>query len=128
MNTISKMAAITLVIATTGLTSANASASWEGKGEACQRGKHAESGMQMKMHKKMHHQKPALNLTADQAKTLVSAKLIMKGNDRLTVGEVTEKDSDTFIVNIVTVDNSLVKQVEVDKNKGLPHRPHRGKR
>lgn len=126
MNKLSKITAITLIAATTGLTSMSSIASWGEKGKSCQRGNHGESSMQMNMHKKGHQkghqQQRDLNLTAEQAKTLVSAKLIMKGNERLKAGNVTEKDSDTYLVDIVTVDNSLVKQIEVDKNKGLPHR------
>ncbi|MCG8069205.1 MAG: hypothetical protein JAY84_15225, partial [Candidatus Thiodiazotropha taylori] len=53
-------------------------------------------------------------------KTLVSARLIMRGNDRLKVGQVTEKDDDTYLLDIVTVDNSLVRQIEVDRDNGLP--------
>ena len=61
-----------------------------------------------------------LDLNIEQAKTLVQARLIMRGNDRLKVGKVTKKDDDTFLVDIVTVDDSLVRQVEVDRENGLP--------
>lgn len=59
-----------------------------------------------------------LNLSIDQIRTLTEARLIMQGNERLKVGEVIEKDENTFTVQIVTVDGSLVREVEVDKNKG----------
>jgi hypothetical protein len=62
-----------------------------------------------------------LDLSADEAKTLVAARLIMRGNDRLKVGQVTEQDENTYLVDIVTVDDSLVRQVTVDRNNGLPH-------
>jgi hypothetical protein len=47
----------------------------------------------------------------------------MRGNDRLKVGQVAEKDKDTYVVDIVTVDDSLVRQVEVDRDNGLPRGP-----
>ncbi|MDX2141969.1 MAG: hypothetical protein SFV19_01325 [Rhodospirillaceae bacterium] len=63
-----------------------------------------------------------LNLTADQAKKLAEATLIMGGNPRLKVGAVKEKDADTYVVDIVTVDNSLVTRREIDKHTGRPSR------
>jgi hypothetical protein len=63
-----------------------------------------------------------LNLTADQVKTLAEARLIMQGNPRLKVGDVTEKDKDTYTVDIVTVDNSLVLSRDIDKHTGRQHR------
>jgi hypothetical protein len=65
-------------------------------------------------------------LTAEQAKTLVAARLIMHGNVRLKAGQVTTNDEENYLVDIVTIDNSLVSQVEVDRNKGLPRGPFRG--
>ncbi|MBL8644136.1 MAG: hypothetical protein JNK21_09385 [Rhodospirillaceae bacterium] len=59
-----------------------------------------------------------LNLTADQVKKLAEARLILQGNPRLKVGDVKEKDKDTYTVSIVTVDNSLVLARDVDKHTG----------
>jgi hypothetical protein len=59
-----------------------------------------------------------LGLTADQAGTLISAQLIMQGNDRLKVGGVVSQGEDTYVVDIVTVDDSLVMQIEVDRDSG----------
>ena len=59
-----------------------------------------------------------LDLTADQAGTLISAQLIMQGNDRLKVGGVVSQGEDTYVVDIVTVDDSLVMQIEVDRDSG----------
>jgi hypothetical protein len=59
-----------------------------------------------------------LNLTAAQVKTLAEARLIVAGNPRLKVGAVKEKDRDTYTVDIVTADNSLVLQREVDRHTG----------
>ena len=59
-----------------------------------------------------------LELTADEAGTLVSAQLIMQGNDRLKVGGVVSQGEDTYAVDIVTVDDSLVMQIEIDRDSG----------
>lgn len=59
-----------------------------------------------------------LNLSADQVKKLAEARLIMMGNPRLKIGAVKEKDAETYVVDIVTVDNSLVAQREFDKDSG----------
>lgn len=63
-----------------------------------------------------------LNLSADQVKTLAEARLIMTGNPNLKVGAVKAKDSDTYTVDIVTADNSLVLQREIDKHSGRASR------
>jgi hypothetical protein len=59
-----------------------------------------------------------LNLSADQVKKLAEARLIMSGNPNLKVGSVKAKDADTYTVDIVTADNSLVLQREIDKHTG----------
>jgi hypothetical protein len=42
----------------------------------------------------------------------------MRGNSRLKVGEVKEKDNDTVTVDIVTKDNSLVQRYQVNRHIG----------
>jgi len=42
----------------------------------------------------------------------------MQGNDRLKVGGVVSQGEDTYVVDIVTVDDSLVMQIEVDRDSG----------
>ncbi len=59
-----------------------------------------------------------LKLTAAKVKTLLEAKLIRHGNERLKVGRVVEKDAKTITAEIVTVDGSLVQALEVDKATG----------
>ena len=59
-----------------------------------------------------------LELTADEAGTLVSAQLILQGNDRLKVGGVVSQGEDTYVVDVVTVDDSLVMQIEIDRDTG----------
>ena len=66
-----------------------------------------------------------LSLTADQAKKLAEARLIMHGNPHLKVGAVKEKDADTITVDIVAADNSLVSQQVIDRHTGRPQRATR---
>ncbi len=55
--------------------------------------------------------------TADVTK-LVERHLALHGNDRLKVGPVTEKDANTIVADIVTVDESLVWRFEFDRATG----------
>ncbi len=59
-----------------------------------------------------------LDLTGEQAGTLVAAQLIMQGNDRLKVGAVSSQGEDTYIVDVVTLEDSLVMQIEIDRDTG----------
>jgi len=61
----------------------------------------------------------ALNLTADDVKARVERWLAWRGNPRLKVGEVKEKDADTITADIVTKDNSLVQRFIVDRHTGF---------
>ena len=60
----------------------------------------------------------ALNLTTDDVKARVERWLAFRGNARLKVGEVKEKDADTITADIVTKDNSLVQRFIVDRHTG----------
>jgi hypothetical protein len=60
----------------------------------------------------------ALNLTTDDVKARVERWLSFRGNARLKVGEVKEKDADTITADIVTKDNSLVQRFIVDRHTG----------
>lgn len=130
MNKIAKYSSITIIVAATGLTALGASAGWGDYRGNCDR---AEMGdrhtMMMKRMKKSGLMADRdLNLTSDEARTLVEARLIMRGNDRLKVGQVSEKDEETYLIDIVTVDDSLVRQIEVDRDNGLPRGPFGPKR
>ncbi|MGE3936480.1 MAG: hypothetical protein AB7F67_24665 [Rhodospirillaceae bacterium] len=55
-------------------------------------------------------------LTLDEVKRIVDAHLAWLRNDRLRVGNVTEKDADTATVEIVTKEGGvLVSRIEVDR-------------
>lgn len=51
---------------------------------------------------------PSQDLDEDDVRTLIGRHLEWRGNPRLKVGNVKDKDSDTIIAEIVTVDGSLV--------------------
>ena len=131
MNKIIKISAIAVTVTTLGLASLTAVASrGEHKGDGeCQMGQFAQmmgkgSGGGMGSHQgyaKGFKMDRALDLSAAEVKTLVEARLIMRGNDRLKVGKVSQKNDQTFVVDIVTIDDSLVRQIEVDSNNGLRH-------
>lgn len=59
-----------------------------------------------------------LDLTVEQARTLAESRLILAGNDRLKVGSVEAIDDETIVVEIVTVDDSLVVRREIDRDTG----------
>lgn len=117
MNKIAKITAITVTAAAIGLGAANAS----GWGERCDRFERGAQGpgAHAMMFQHRGKQRADLDLTAEQVKTLAEARLIMRGNERLKVGEVTEQDENTYLVQIVTVDGSLVQEVAVDKHQGF---------
>lgn len=71
-----------------------------------------------------HGQAQALDkpLTVDDVRTHMESRLKWRGNDRLKVGEVKDLDDKTIVAEIVTVDNSLVETIKIDKATGRPTR------
>ena len=130
MNKAAKYTVVSVVVIAAGLAAVGANAGWKEHRRHCdfagKAGGPAKEMMQKGQPGRFTDRK--LDLSAEEAKTLVEAKLIMRGNDRLKVGQAIEKDQDTYVVDIVTVDNSLVRQVEVDRDKGLPRGPMGSKR
>ena len=126
MNKLVKITAITVTTAVIGLSTLSAVASWGERGEGCEHKgqRHAEKHGEYKGKRGKHGYSAHrdLNLTMDQAKTLVEAKLIMRGKTELKVGNATQKDDDTFLIDLVAADNTVVRQIEIDKSKG----PRRG--
>lgn len=53
-------------------------------------------------------------LTADQVKTVIAGRLVMMRSD-LRVGKVTEKDANTYDVELLKPDNSVAEHALVDK-------------
>ena len=60
----------------------------------------------------------ATPLTVDDVRANFEQHLQRRGNDRLKVGAVTEQDDKTIVVEIVTVDDSLVRKIQIDKATG----------
>ncbi len=126
MNKLSKIAIITTLAGITGFAAINANA---GPGRYGYYGNCNQGSMQNGMYKyskkgfkNSRRVQRDLNLSEEEIKTLVQAKLIMRGNDRLKVGKITAKDDTTYSVQIVTVDDSLVREIEIDRNTGRPVR------
>ncbi len=65
---------------------------------------------------------PAKDLSVDDVRARIERSLKWHGNERLKVGEVKELDDDTIVAEIVTLDDSLVDRLEVDRHTGSMHR------
>jgi hypothetical protein len=65
-----------------------------------------------------HRVVPQQHLSTDDVRHFFDHRLERHGNKRLTVGEVTQADDDTIVVEITTVDGSLVHRLEVDRHTG----------
>ncbi len=61
---------------------------------------------------------PSMDLSASDVRHFFEHRLEMHGNKRLKVGEVKEVDDDKVVVDITTVDDSLVRRLEVDRHTG----------
>lgn len=57
-------------------------------------------------------------LTVEDVRANLQAHLDRQGNDRLKVGKIVETNDKTIAAEIVTIDNSLVHKIEVDKTTG----------
>ena len=64
-------------------------------------------------------QQQDLKLTTDDVKTRMERWLAIRDNPRLKLGDVKEKDADTITADIVTVDNSLVQRIDVNRHTGV---------
>jgi hypothetical protein len=63
------------------------------------------------------HVVPTLNLSVDDVRGYLTARLDRLNNKRLKLGEVKADDS-TITADVVTVDNSLVQRLKVDRRTG----------
>ncbi len=78
------------------------------------RGMMGRGPMGMMMGRRMTDRK----LDAAEVKRILDGRLAWQGNKRLKVGTVTEKDDNTVIAEIQTVDGSLVAKWTVDRATG----------
>lgn len=60
-----------------------------------------------------------LKLSTENVKTYLDRWISWQGNPRLKVGDVTEKDADTIVADIVTKDNSLVQRFAINRHSGF---------
>jgi hypothetical protein len=58
------------------------------------------------------------DLEPEDVKARMERWLAMQGNDRLKLGKIEAVDDDTITVEIVTVDDSLVQKLAVDRHSG----------
>ena len=61
---------------------------------------------------------PSTHLSTDDVRHFLEHRLARRGNERLKVGEVKEEGQDSIIADIVTVDDSLVERLKVDRHTG----------
>lgn len=61
---------------------------------------------------------PRMNLSVDDVRYHLEQRLERLGNERLKVGSVKEKDKETIVADVVTVDDSLVQAIEVNRQTG----------
>ncbi len=133
MNRLAKITVVSVIASMAGVASVNANANWDGQRGYCNQSG-MTNGMPMRMNQKGRKghkgrfMQQDLDLSIDEAKILMQARLIRHGNDRLKVGSVTEKDATTYLVKIVTLDDSLVREMEIDRNTGRPVGAGRGAR
>jgi hypothetical protein len=59
-----------------------------------------------------------LKLTIDDVKTRFERWLVWRGNSRLKLGDIKDKDTDTIVADIVTRDNSLVERFSINRHTG----------
>lgn len=65
---------------------------------------------------------PIQHLSVDDVSHFFRHRLERRGNKRLKLGEVVQRDEDTITAQIVTVDGSLVEVFEVDRHSGKAKR------
>jgi hypothetical protein len=61
---------------------------------------------------------PAEGITVERARTMLEGVLAWHGNPRLKLGTVEEQNEDTIVAEILTVDNSLVQRLAIDRATG----------
>jgi len=62
---------------------------------------------------------PPINLSVADVKSYMERWVAATGNPRLQLGKVAEKDDDTITADIVTKDDSLVQEFEVNRHTGF---------
>lgn len=63
------------------------------------------------------HVKPMMNLTVEDVRGYLARQLDRLNNKRLKIGDV-KSDTGTITADVVTIDNSLVQRLTVDRRTG----------
>jgi hypothetical protein len=58
------------------------------------------------------------DFSAEQVRDILEGHIAWTGNKRLKVGSVEQKDEESYVAEIVTVDDSLVQRLEVNRSTG----------
>ena len=61
---------------------------------------------------------PAEGITVERARTMLEGALAWHGNPRLKLGTVEQQNEDTVVAEILTVDDSLVQRLAIDRATG----------
>jgi hypothetical protein len=61
---------------------------------------------------------PAEGITVERARIMLEGVLAWHGNPRLKLGTVEEQNEDTILAEILTVDDSLVQRLAIDRATG----------
>jgi hypothetical protein len=61
---------------------------------------------------------PAEGITVERTRAMLEGVLAWHGNPRLKLGTVEEQDDDTIVAEILTVDDSLVQRLAIDRATG----------
>jgi hypothetical protein len=61
---------------------------------------------------------PAEGITVERARTMLEGALAWHGNPRLQLGTVEEQNESTIVAEILTVDDSLVQRLAIDRATG----------
>jgi hypothetical protein len=61
---------------------------------------------------------PAEGITVERARVILEGVLAWHGNPRLKLGTVEERNEDTIVAEILTVDDSLVQRLAIDRATG----------
>jgi hypothetical protein len=61
---------------------------------------------------------PAEGITVERARTILEGVLAWHGNPRLKLGTVEEQNEDTIVAEILTIDDSLVQRLAIDRATG----------
>jgi hypothetical protein len=67
--------------------------------------------------------KPMMNLSVDDVRGYLAVQLDRLNNKRLKVGDIKSEDG-TITGDIVTIDNSLVQRLKVDRHTGAIEYPN----